>query len=94
MSTELLNKETIKVEITRCLYESGWKPYSCKSLEHKVSFKREYERFHTLAELKAYYGITKLIKKEEKGWAFSPTGKKHEWIEYIAEIPISFQVIK
>jgi hypothetical protein len=80
----------IEIEISRCLYESGWKPFSANPVDRRLRIKRQGEKFSTLTELKSYYQIERLIKTGEKGWAISPGGKRHEWDIYRANISTDY----
>ena len=84
--------KTITIEISRCLHQSGYKPYSASS--RLASIKGENKNFNTLADLKDYYKIKKMTKMKEKGWAISGTGRKHEWLQYTAEISFADYFIK
>ena len=79
---------TVKVEISRVLCDYGWKPFVLYAYPHKV--KRAGEKFNTLAELKDYYQIKKIVKTGGTGWAISPRGKRHEWSIYEAEISTTY----
>ncbi len=80
----------IKMHIERTFYYANYKPYHALSYTHKI--KRAFDEFHTLKELKDYYGIQKLTPLEQEGWAISPTGKKHTWKEYTAEIGEEYEL--
>jgi hypothetical protein len=77
----------IKVVVHRVLAEGGWKPFILRCYTHRI--KNAGQNFDTLTELKAFYGIEKLVKTGE-AWAISSRGKKYTWPEYEAEISEEF----
>lgn len=79
--------DCIPVRIERCLHSHGYKPYSVSGYPHKIIGHNK--NFHTLKELKEYFGITSVV-KDDKGWALTPKGKKVEWDNYTAVISKRF----
>jgi hypothetical protein len=78
------NSDLIKVEISRVLCSSGYKPFMLTCYSHKI--KRAWDYFPTLSGLKNYYGIEKLVKTDKTEWAISSRGKRHEWPIYEAYV--------
>ncbi len=80
----------IEVKVCRSLHDGGYKPFYVKAANGSpLQIKHAYRDFHTLGELKEKFQV-KSLKKDGKGWAINSSGKKIEWIEYIAEIPSSY----
>ncbi len=79
----------LRIKIERVFYNSLYIPYIVSCTE---CIKKGGDNFSTLKEVKDYYGITKLTKLPEKGWAIAGNGTRKEWNEY--EALISTQFIK
>ena len=78
------SEKYIKVEISRVLCSYDYKPFTLTCFSHEI--KRAFDKFPTLAGLKNYYQIEKLIKTGKTEWAISSRGKRHEWPIYEAYI--------
>ncbi len=87
---ELLSKKTLTIRIGGCLHENGRISLIPYPKDHRIKIRKQGERFHTITDLKKYYGIKKTTKTGEKEWAISPKGKRYEWDVLYAEISIEY----
>jgi hypothetical protein len=90
---ELLSKETLIIRIGGCLHDNGRISFIPYPKDHRLRIRRQGEIFHTITDLKKYYGIKKTIKTGEKEWAISPRGKRYEWDVLEAEISMEYVVL-